>query len=112
MNLIAKSARRSLEEAQQSLKRAESAVRGMEEECKHRHGGNHQWGEAKDTSYAQEGYTIPGDPPGYGGADHCFEHYVPPKTIRRWERTCQDCGKTEETTQVKEVTQIRQTPNW
>jgi hypothetical protein len=63
----------------------------MEASCQH------QWGKVKWAGERREGYTIPGDAPGTMGVDWRGPTHVPPTTIDRWERTCEICGKTEQT---------------
>ncbi len=52
----------------------------------------HQWGPEINDPIIEKAYTIEGDPPGWGGADHRFETYVPEKRTPRWSRTCKICG--------------------
>jgi len=70
-------------------------LRQLERDCQH------QW---SDPVYCPEyipAYTIPGDPPGTMGVDWRGPVDVPAKTIKRWSRQCQLCGKKEVTENVK-----------
>lgn len=66
----------------------------------------HKWGKTVYDPIREEGYLIPGDPPGVGGSDHRSDFYVEAKTTPRWRRTCELCGETEETKKTwQEVTE-------
>jgi hypothetical protein len=64
----------------------------------------HRWSEVEADHIYQEGYVIPGDPPGTMGIDWRGPFCVAPKTTERWKRTCLVCGKVEHTTQTTATT--------
>ena len=55
-------------------------------------------------------YTCPGDPPGTMGVDWRGPVHVPSKTIPKWRRTCDLCGKIEETQRTNDV--VTKEPKW
>lgn len=64
----------------------------------------HAWPEeAEDCSYTKPGYIIPGDEPGTMGVDWRGPVLVDSKTVRRWRRVCQLCGKAEETERSRRI---------
>lgn len=70
----------------------------------------HKWGEVKYTPKHQPAYTIPGDPIGTMGVDWRGPTHVDAKTIRKWSRTCSECGLTQETTKTKPTPSQGATP--
>ena len=89
--------RREAEIAKQNYERAQQALEGGVNSCRHNF-SNPEY----DPIY-KEGYTIPGDPPGTMGVDWRGPCYVEPKTTPRWKRVCKNCGKVEYTFQTKET---------
>ena len=78
----------------------------IEQNCTHR------WGVTRDVSEYIPAYTIPGDPPGTMGIDWRGPCHVDAKTIPKWERTCQNCGKVETTTRTNEEVIVKKTPSF
>jgi hypothetical protein len=73
------------------LKGCKAELASIERQCRHR------WSEPKYTPEHREGYRIAGDPVGTMGVDWRGPMDVPPQTIKKWTRTCQECGKVEVT---------------
>jgi hypothetical protein len=77
--------------AEGDLKGCKAELASIERQCTHR------WSEPAYTPERREAYTIPGDPPGTMGVDWRPACHVPAETIKKWTRTCQECGKVEVT---------------
>ncbi len=91
----ANEARLKVKQAQKELERASACVDMLEREC------THKWGEIRYTPIYHKAYTIPGDEPGTMGVDFRGPCYVPSETIKQWSRTCDKCGRTEQTSRTK-----------
>lgn len=89
---------------QKVLRNIDSSIDRLEREC------NHTWGDAVSHTDHIAGYTVPGDPPGFGGVDHRPDYYVPPSTKTHWTRTCKKCGKIERTERA--ATKAVEVPQW
>ena len=83
---------------------AQRALEEAEAQC------NHQWGDVTPDHIYEDGYTIPGDPPGTMGVDWRPACHVQPKTTFRWKRVCRVCGKEEHTSRTKEL--VTHTPEF
>lgn len=95
---------RDIESLEKELKAKKSALENAYRTC------IHQWGETKYEPICTEGYTIPGDEPGTRGVDWRGPCYVPPKTTRRWKRSCIKCGFTKYTENTEKQTVSGQIP--
>lgn len=69
----------------------------------------HEWALSFTPIYCHA-YTIPGDPPGTMGVDRQFDCHVPEKTVNRWTRICNKCGKVETTERTEQVATPGQIP--
>jgi hypothetical protein len=79
-------------EAERTASSKRSQLASIEATCGHR------WGESEPDHIQKSGYTVPADPPGFGGVDRRVSSvYVPGSVNPRWKRTCQNCGKVEHT---------------
>ena len=95
--LEAKRLREEIKSLHECLDKANRSLLDMERSC------FHVW---QETEYCPEyvpAYTIPGDPPGTMGVDWQGPVHVSAKTIKRWRRVCQLCGK-EEITEITKKT--------
>lgn len=97
MNQAARDARNLVQNLRRQLNSAESLLCSIEQRCPH------VFGEPVSDPIIHKAYTIPGDPPGTMGIDWRGDHYVPERRIPRWLRTCNLCGKVEETTVCEET---------
>ncbi len=98
-----------IETTKNRLKELEGRLRRIEENC---NGGRHNWGEVKNESYYEAGYTIPGDEPGTMGSDFRGPTYVSGGTRPKYTRTCKNCGKVQTTTREEEVKTVRKEPRF
>ena len=101
----ARELRRQIEQRKRGVQELEYRLEQAERTCQH------DWDE-KYTPIYNKAYTIPGDPPGFGGVDHRFETHVPAETIPEWTRTCSKCGKIEKTRRATEEKKITHKPSW
>lgn len=88
--------RREIKTLDRELKGKIAYLRALENGC------HHDWGETITIPHRHEPYTIPASG---GGVDRIPEMHVPAKTTYIYRRTCELCGKTEETDRIKEVPQ-------
>lgn len=88
-------------EAEEAAERRAKALRGQLDAAQR--ACRHSWGDARYVPDRREGYTDPGDPPGTMGVDWRGPCYIPPATIRRWERTCAACGLTQRTERTTRI---------
>jgi hypothetical protein len=99
MNILqeAELLRKKIIDLQKESEQAKDKLRSLENNCRHDFG---------KTVYVPEyypGYMSPGDPPGTMGVDRQLPMYISAKTIKKWERKCKICGKTETTKRIKEI---------
>ena len=87
----------------EKLVQAEGDVTRVETACEH------EWVE-KYKPIRHEGYHCSGDPPGTMGVDRILPYDVPLRIEKRWVRTCEKCGKVQETTLVQ--TKTTEQPKW
>jgi hypothetical protein len=62
----------------------------------------HKWSPVTNDPIVREGYQDPGDPVGTMGVDWRGPMYVPRQGIKRWKRSCSECGTVEYTSFFKE----------
>ena len=91
---------------QSEAKRLQDEIKRLVSSCKH------DWCAAEYKPDHQEGYRIPSDrEQGIElGVDSRPAMYVPPKTTRRWSRTCPLCGLIQTTTRTKKQKAAGQVP--
>ena len=99
-----KDAEKAVREANARLADLRRDLAFEEERC------SHSWGEAEYVPEHIEGYYSPGDPEGTMGVDRQLPMSVPSRTIPKWKRTCNVCGKVEITDRTKTVTTEK--PAW
>lgn len=100
----ARNIRSAVAHAEFQLSSARSALSNLEARC------SHEWGQVVSDPIIRKGYTEPGDAPGTMGIDHRSSFYVPEQVTPRWTRTCNLCGKVEETTATDK--QVSLTPRF
>ncbi len=88
----------------EDLARAEANLNNEIRNC------SHNWSPAIAAHIYEKAYTIPGDPPSYGGVDHWFDCYVPAREQKRWKRICVNCGEVQYTSNTNK--QITETPKF
>jgi hypothetical protein len=88
--------RQEIIELERQLASKRQALASKEANCQH------NWSDVKPAHIYHEGYTCPGDEPGTMGVDWRGPVYVPPRTEKRWERSCRNCGKVQYTSEATE----------
>lgn len=86
---------REIDSQAQSLEGKKARLAQIQRTCQHK------WSPVKYEPIYQEGYTIPGDPPGTMGIDWRGPCHVPSKTTKQWSRHCPLCDKKELTQRTR-----------
>ena len=84
------------------LEQAKNELEHIRRTCRH------QWGPTQYAPLREGGYEIPGDPVGTMGVDWRGPTWVPRTERPRWKRTCEECGKVEETERTED--KVEKTP--
>jgi len=88
--------RKLIVEAESNLSDLKAALSGLTARCQH------NWSNPEYTPEIHEGYQIQGDPVGTMGVDWRGPSWVDRQEIKRWTRTCYQCGKSEITEQTRD----------
>lgn len=100
----AKQLRDKVAETQQKLSKLEKDLANLVSSCKH------QFSATIYDPIITPAYHISGDPPGTMGVDWQGPMDVPEHVEKRWRITCEYCGETKYTTQIKQ--EIKEIPDW